>query len=204
MPIARIGHWARPQWQRLKRRYGSAILNSCSRPARLAFLCLSCFLSKFERRLGQQQIRTERCRIAPDLFFGIGRGKSRAPERQYQLDFESFASALTKLFLALVSTASLSFTDSPAAGGVSCASPVHPVHFLPVTAERGKIQYDHDKSEKIESHCQSDGDMHRQNANQPKETSLFHPNENWITHFDQADRNSEDWQKVSESNKNIR
>src|SRR2546427_744192 len=54
-------------------------------------------------------------------------------------------------------------------------------------AERGKIQYDHDESEKIQSHCQSDGDMHRQNANQPNEPGLFYPNEKWITKFDQAD-----------------
>jgi len=32
-------------------------------------------------------------------------------------------------------------------------------------AERGKIQDDHDEGEKIHSHCQSDGDVHHQNAN---------------------------------------
>ena len=34
-----------------------------------------------------------------------------------------------------------------------------------IGAKRGKIQYDHDQREKIHSHCQSDGDMHPQNAN---------------------------------------
>ena len=54
-------------------------------------------------------------------------------------------------------------------------------------AERCKVQYDHDEREKMQSHCQSDRDMHRQNANQPNEPGLFYPNEKWITQFDQAD-----------------
>ena len=69
MPTTRIGRWARPHWQRLKPvRDGSAILNSCCSPARLAFLCPSCFLSEFERRLGQKQIRAARClNLAPAM-----------------------------------------------------------------------------------------------------------------------------------------
>ena len=71
-------------------------------------------------------------------------------------------------------------------------------------AERGQIQYDHNKSKQIHSHRQSDGGVHCQNANQPKESGLLHPNENWITDFDQTDRNSEDGQRVFESNQNVR
>ncbi len=56
-----------------------------------------------------------------------------------------------------------------------------------IRAERGKIQYDHNEGEKIHSHCQSDGDMHPQNANQPNGPGLFHPNEEYITKFEQAD-----------------
>ncbi len=56
-----------------------------------------------------------------------------------------------------------------------------------IRAERGEIQYDHDEREEIHSHCQSDGDMHAHNANQPNEPGLFHPNENYITKFDQTD-----------------
>src|SRR5205823_13991301 len=56
-----------------------------------------------------------------------------------------------------------------------------------IRAKRGKIQYNHNQGEKIHSHCQSDGDMHGQNANQPNEPSLFHPNENYVTEFDQTD-----------------
>ena len=56
-----------------------------------------------------------------------------------------------------------------------------------INAECSKIQYDHDEREKIQSNCQSDGDMHRQNANQPKESGLFYPNEKWITNFKEAD-----------------
>ena len=70
-------------------------------------------------------------------------------------------------------------------------------------AERGQIQYDHNESKQIQSHCQSDGGVHCQNANQPKEPGLLHPNENWITDFDQTDRNSEDGQRVFESNQNV-
>jgi hypothetical protein len=54
-------------------------------------------------------------------------------------------------------------------------------------AERGQIQYDHDKSKQIESHHQSDCGVHCQNANQPKESGLLDPNENWVTDLDQAD-----------------
>ena len=56
-----------------------------------------------------------------------------------------------------------------------------------INAECGKIQYDHDESEKIHAHCQSDGDVHRQNANQPDEPGLFHPNEEYVTNFEKAD-----------------
>ena len=70
-------------------------------------------------------------------------------------------------------------------------------------AERGQIQDNHNKSKQIHSHRQSDCDMHCQDANQPKESGLLHPNENWITDFDQTDRNSEDGQRVFESNENV-
>jgi hypothetical protein len=56
-----------------------------------------------------------------------------------------------------------------------------------IDAERSKIQYNHDEREKIHSHRQSDGDMHPQNANQPNEPGPFHPNENYVTNFEQAD-----------------
>ena len=54
-------------------------------------------------------------------------------------------------------------------------------------AERGQIQYNHNKSKQIHSHRQSDCGVHCQNANQPKESGLLHPNENRITDLDQAD-----------------
>jgi hypothetical protein len=54
-------------------------------------------------------------------------------------------------------------------------------------AERGQIQYNHNKSKQIHSHRQSDCDMHRQNANQPKESGLLNPNENRVTDLNQAD-----------------
>ena len=54
-------------------------------------------------------------------------------------------------------------------------------------AERGQIQYNHDKSKQIHSHHQSDCGVHGQNANQPKESGLLDPNENRITDLDQAD-----------------
>jgi hypothetical protein len=54
-------------------------------------------------------------------------------------------------------------------------------------AERGQIQYNHNKSKQIHSHRQSDGGGHCQNANQPKESGLLDPNKNWITDFDQTD-----------------
>ena len=69
--------------------------------------------------------------------------------------------------------------------------------------ERGQIQYDHNESKQIQSDCQSDCGMHRQNANQPKKSGLLHPNENWITDFEQTDRNSEDGQRVFELNQNV-
>jgi hypothetical protein len=56
-----------------------------------------------------------------------------------------------------------------------------------IDAERGKIQYNHDEGEKIHSHCQSDGDVHPQNANQPDEPGFFHPNKKYVTNFEQAD-----------------
>src|SRR6266496_6840952 len=56
-----------------------------------------------------------------------------------------------------------------------------------IRAERGEIQYDHDQREEIHSHCQSDRDMHPHNANQPNEPGLFHPNEKYVTKFDQTD-----------------
>jgi hypothetical protein len=54
-------------------------------------------------------------------------------------------------------------------------------------AERGQIQYDHNKRKQIHSHRQSDCGVHCQNANQPKESGLLDPNENWVTQLDQAD-----------------
>ena len=69
--------------------------------------------------------------------------------------------------------------------------------------ESGQIQYDHNESKQIQSDCQSDCGMHRQNANQPKKSGLLHPNKNWITNFEQTDRNSEDGQGVFESNQNV-
>ena len=44
-------------------------------------------------------VRTERCRIDPDLLFGIGREKKIArPEHQHQLEFESFTFSSDKIF----------------------------------------------------------------------------------------------------------
>ena len=54
-------------------------------------------------------------------------------------------------------------------------------------AERGKIQYNHDKSKQIHSHRQSDRGVHCHNAKQPKESGLLHPNKNRVTDLDQAD-----------------
>jgi hypothetical protein len=54
-------------------------------------------------------------------------------------------------------------------------------------AERGQIQYNHNKSKQIHSHRQSDGSVHCQNAKQPKESGLLDPNENRVTDLDQAD-----------------
>jgi hypothetical protein len=54
-------------------------------------------------------------------------------------------------------------------------------------AERGQIQYNHNKSKQIHSHRQSDCGVHCQNANQPKESGLLDPNENWVTDLDQED-----------------
>src|SRR5437667_10335458 len=54
-------------------------------------------------------------------------------------------------------------------------------------AERGQIQHDHTKSKQIHSHRQSDRGVHCQNANQPKESGLLHPNENGIADLDQTD-----------------
>lgn len=45
-------------------------------------------------------VRTERCRIDPELLFGIGRErKISPPEHQHQPEFESFAFTSTKIFL---------------------------------------------------------------------------------------------------------
>jgi hypothetical protein len=70
-------------------------------------------------------------------------------------------------------------------------------------AERGQIQYDYNKSKQIHSHRQSDCGVHYQNANQPKESGLLDPNENWITDLDEADGNSDSWQDVFESNQDV-
>ena len=51
-------------------------------------------------------------------------------------------------------------------------------------AERGQIQYNHNKGKQIHSHDQSDCGVHYQNANQPKESGLLDPNENWVTELD--------------------
>jgi hypothetical protein len=56
-----------------------------------------------------------------------------------------------------------------------------------IRTECGKIQYNHNESEEIQAHCQSNGDMHCQNANQPEKPSLFHPNKKWIADFDETD-----------------
>lgn len=53
--------------------------------------------------------------------------------------------------------------------------------------ECGEIQYNHYKSKQIHSHHQSNCDVHRQNARQPKELGFFDPDENRVTEFDQAD-----------------
>jgi len=58
---------------------------------------------------------------------------------------------------------------------------------LDADAERREIQYNHNKSKQIHSHRQSDCGVHCQNANQPKESGLLHPNENWVADLDQAD-----------------
>jgi hypothetical protein len=54
-------------------------------------------------------------------------------------------------------------------------------------AEPSQIHYSHDKSKQIHSHQQSNCGVHRQNANQPKESGLLDPNENPIADLDQAD-----------------
>jgi G3E family GTPase len=44
-------------------------------------------------------VRTERCRIDPELLFGIGREKKIArPEHRHQLEFESFTFSSDKIF----------------------------------------------------------------------------------------------------------
>lgn len=44
-------------------------------------------------------VRTERCRIDPELLFGVGRDKPRhSPHRQHQAEFESFALTSDKIF----------------------------------------------------------------------------------------------------------
>ena len=44
-------------------------------------------------------VRTERCRIDPELLFGIGRERKIArPEHQHQLEFESFGFTSNKTF----------------------------------------------------------------------------------------------------------
>ena len=44
-------------------------------------------------------VRTERCRIDPELLFGIGREKKLArPQHQHELEFESFAFSSGKIF----------------------------------------------------------------------------------------------------------
>lgn len=70
-------------------------------------------------------------------------------------------------------------------------------------AERSQIQYNHNQSKQIQSHRQSNNDVHRQDAHQPKESGCLHPNEKWITDFDYTDRNSEEGQRVFESNQNV-
>jgi hypothetical protein len=54
-------------------------------------------------------------------------------------------------------------------------------------AERGQIQHNHNESKQIHSHRQSDGGVHCQNTNQPKESGLLDPNENRVTDLNQAD-----------------
>jgi hypothetical protein len=71
-------------------------------------------------------------------------------------------------------------------------------------AERGQIQYNHNQSKQIHSHRQSDCGVHCQNTNQPKEPGLLDPNENRIPDLNQADCNSENRQRVLESDQYIR
>jgi hypothetical protein len=53
------------------------------------------------------------------------------------------------------------------------------------------IHDDHNKGKKVQPHQQSYCRMHRQNATKPKPAGFFYPNENWVTHLKQTDRNSE-------------
>ena len=46
--------------------------------------------------------------------------------------------------------------------------------------------------------------MHRQDANQPKESGLLDPNKNRVTDLNQADGNSENGQRVLESKQYVR
>ena len=61
-------------------------------------------IEPLERRLGNINptaaiVRSERCRIDPELLFGIGRGrKIAAPEHQHQPEFESFAFTSGEIF----------------------------------------------------------------------------------------------------------
>jgi G3E family GTPase len=61
-------------------------------------------IKQLERKLRQINptaaiVRTERCRIDPDLLFGIGREKKVArPQHQHELDFESFTFSSDKTF----------------------------------------------------------------------------------------------------------
>src|SRR4051812_44290153 len=65
------------------------------------------------------------------------------------------------------------------------------------------IHDDHNKREKVQSHQQSYGRMHRQNTTEPNTARFFNPNKNRITDLEQTYRDSEHRQDVFESNKNI-
>ena len=66
-----------------------------------------------------------------------------------------------------------------------------------------QVHHNHDESEEVQPHHQSYGSMHHQNTTEPNPARPFQPNENWVTHLEQTNRNAEQRQSVFELNQKI-
>ena len=70
--------------------------------------------------------------------------------------------------------------------------------------ERGEIEDNHDECEEVHVHRDANPDVHCTNADQPNLSRLAVPDKNWISDFQQTNKDSDDREEVFPSHEYFR